>query len=87
MRPLVLSREGEELRIDDTEPARILCESSKVLGNGRIEDLRDIVLVDYHRFDRAQSQEVAQCVSRLNSKLITEAIPYLLARCWPLGIE
>ena len=78
MRPLVLSREGEELRIDNTDPGRILCQSSKVLGNGRVDDLRDIVLVDYHRFERAQSQEVATCVSRLNSKLISEAIPYLL---------
>lgn len=78
MRPLVLSREGEELRIDDVDAARILCQSSKVLGNGRIADLSDIVLVDYHRFERAQSNEVAQCVSRLNAKLASAGIPYLL---------
>ena len=78
MRPLVLSREGEELRVDDVDPARILCQSSKVLGNGRIADLCDIIVVDYHRFERAQSQEVAKCVSRLNGKLVSEGIPYLL---------
>ena len=78
MRPLVLSREGEELRVDDVDPSRIMCQSSKVLGNGRIADLQDIVLVDYHRFERTQSQEVAQCVSRLNSKLQSAGVPYLL---------
>ena len=37
MRPLVLSREGEELRLDEVDPARLVCQSSKVLGNGRID--------------------------------------------------
>ncbi len=78
MRPLVLSREGEELRLEDFSPDRILCRSSKVLGNGRHSDIRDIVLVDYHRFERAQSKEVAHCVSRLNAKLVSDAVPYLL---------
>src|SRR4029077_20431490 len=32
-RPLVLSREGEELRMDDVNSARLVCQSSKVLGN------------------------------------------------------
>ena len=78
MRPLVLSREGEELRLDDVETAQVLCQSSKVLGNGRISDLSDIVLVDYQRFERSRSQEVAQCVSKLNAKLVSQGIPYLL---------
>ena len=78
MRPLVLSREGEELRIDDVDPHQIICHSTKVLGNGRVAGLCDIVLVDYHRFERAQSNEVAQCVSRLNAKLVSDGIPYLL---------
>src|SRR5208337_5273083 len=36
IRPLVLSREGAELRIEDVNPDRLLCQSSQVLGNGRI---------------------------------------------------
>ena len=36
IRPLVLSREGEELRMEDVNPDRLVCHSSKVLGNGRI---------------------------------------------------
>ncbi len=76
MRPLVLTREGEELRIEDVDPSRLVCQSSKVLGNGRIHDIHDIVLVDYHRFERARSRDVAQWVSYMNGKL--ENTPYLL---------
>jgi len=78
IRPLVLSREGEELRMEDVNPERLVCQSSKVLGNGRIPDLRDAVVVDFHRFERARSQEVAEGVAHLNAKLSESATPYLL---------
>jgi len=78
IRPLVLSREGEELRMEEVNSDRLMCQSSKVLGNGRIGDLQDVVVVDFHRFDRAQSQEVAQGVAQLNAKLSESGTPYLL---------
>jgi len=78
IRPLVLSREGEELRMDDVNPERLVCHSSQVLGNGRVRDLRDVVVVDFHRFERARSQEVAEGVAHLNAKLNESGTPYLL---------
>jgi CheY-like chemotaxis protein len=78
IRPLVLSREGEELRMEDVDPARLVCQSAKVLGNGRIRDLQDVVVVDFHRFERAKSQEVAEGVAHLNSRLNENGTPYLL---------
>lgn len=78
LRPLVLSREGEELRMEDVDPDRLVCQSSKVLGNGRVRDLRDVVVVDFHRFERARSQEVAEGVAHLNAKLSESGTPYLL---------
>jgi CheY-like chemotaxis protein len=78
IRPLVLSREGEELRMEDVSPDQLVCHSSKVLGNGRIRDLRDVVVVDFHRFERARSQEVAEGVAHFNAKLSESGAPYLL---------
>jgi hypothetical protein len=49
-----------------------------VLGNGRIQDLRDAVVVDFQRFERAHSQEVAQGVTYFNAKLSEKGTPYLL---------
>src|SRR3954466_8975820 len=72
------SREGEELRIDDVDPSRLLCQSSQVLGGGRIADLRDVVVVDFHGFERSRSQQVAPAVAHLNAKLTDEGLPYLL---------
>jgi CheY-like chemotaxis protein len=78
MRPLVIHREPEALSIDLPDRSRLLCESTMVLGNGLIEDIRDVIVVDYHTFDRARSMEIAQEVSQLNHRLIEEQRPYLL---------
>jgi hypothetical protein len=78
VRPLVLSREGEELRLEEVDPERLVCQSSKVLGNGRISDLRDVVVVDFHRFERGRSKEVAGGVALFNAQLGAQGRPYLL---------
>jgi CheY-like chemotaxis protein len=78
IRPLVLSREGEELHIDDVDSVRLICQSTQVLGNGRIEDLQDIVVVDFHRFERSRSVEVARDVAYFNAQLSEANTPYLL---------
>ncbi len=78
MRPLAMSRELQELEVDDEEAQRVLCRSSSVLGNGKLANLRDLVVVDYQRFDRAKSREVAVEVAKINAELVAQGIPYIL---------
>ncbi|MEX2089587.1 MAG: histidine kinase, partial [Bacteroidota bacterium] len=78
MRPLVLSREVEELNIEEFSPEQLICQSHQVLGNGAIRDIFDIVFVDPNLFDRAKSREVGREVTAFNEKLIEERRPYLL---------
>ncbi|MCX6164629.1 MAG: histidine kinase, partial [Ignavibacteriae bacterium] len=78
MRPLVISRDSEELNIDEISKEKILCKSNEVLGNGVIKDIKDIIYVDFHKFDRALSREVAMEVNQFNSKMLADNKPYLL---------
>ena len=78
IRPLTLARDHQDLKIGDLDPAHMICQSTKVLGNGRMENLYDIVVVDSQRFERSRSQEVARAVAHFNAKLNAESRPYLL---------
>jgi len=78
MRPLVVSRESEELSVDNIDPIKLICSSNQVLGNGLITGIHNVVLVDYHLFDRAKSRDVAKEVSNFNNLLVNENLPYLL---------
>jgi CheY-like chemotaxis protein len=78
IRPLTLARDNHDLAINDVDPSQLICQSTKVLGNGRIDNLRDIVVVDSQRFERSRSQEVARAVAHFNAVLNAENRPYLL---------
>jgi CheY-like chemotaxis protein len=78
IRPLVLARESEDLQIENMERESLVAQSNKVLGNGRVDNLQDVVVVDSQRFERGQSQEVARQVAYFNAKLAAENRPYLL---------
>jgi CheY-like chemotaxis protein len=78
IRPLVKSHEADELNVDDFEESQLVCQSPQVLGNGRIDDVYDIIVVDRERFDRAKSVEVAEEISKYNAEMMTLDTPYLL---------
>jgi CheY-like chemotaxis protein len=78
IRPLVLAQDGEEPEIGEYEPGRLVCRSTNALGHGERQDLRDLVVVDFDRFDRARSAQVAQEVAELNAALMARGTPYVL---------
>ncbi|MCL4488961.1 MAG: histidine kinase, partial [Chloroflexi bacterium] len=78
MRPLVALRERYDIASDSIPPDMLLCRSQRVLGNGRIEGLRDILYVDSAKFDRARSAEIASVVAAMNERLRRQRRHYVL---------
>ncbi|HSQ60010.1 MAG TPA: PEP/pyruvate-binding domain-containing protein [Acidobacteriota bacterium] len=78
MRPLVLHRETERLDLDEAPIESLLCRSNRVMGNGTIGAIHDIVVVDFHRFDRSKSRAAASEIARFNYELSEAGRPYLL---------
>ncbi|HXV76010.1 MAG TPA: DUF5752 family protein [Candidatus Polarisedimenticolaceae bacterium] len=78
MRPLSPMSEVEDLEIGEVMSSALVCRSASVLGHGRVADLRDLVVVDAHRFDRMRSHEAAQQVAQINAALLAEELSYLL---------
>jgi hypothetical protein len=78
MRPLVINRELEALNLEEMDSEKLICQSNSVLGNGVIDNIYDIVMVDMQRFDRLKSREVAKEVNLFNTQLLSQNRPYLL---------
>lgn len=78
MRPLVVSTEGDYPEVNDDHSGRVFARSTRVLGNGVIDEIHDIVFVDPGTFDRSKTRDVAKEVERLNARLVQESRPYLL---------
>lgn len=78
LRPLVLAQELEEIEIGDVDVSDTICRSASVLGNGLLSDLKDVIVVDYQRFERKDSRLTADTVGQMGRALSTEDRPYIL---------
>lgn len=72
IRPIVASLDKEIHIIRDWHPEEVLVYSGKALGNGKLENLKDIVYVDPSQFDPAFTQQYAREIEKINDLLIEE---------------
>ncbi len=78
MRPLVINDELEELDLKNTDEKDLICKSDKALGNGVVNNIRDVIFIDIDKFSRSDSREAAIETAKLNAKLVKEKRKYLL---------
>jgi hypothetical protein len=77
IRSMVPLGKTTDIIIEDYDASKDLCYSENALGNGIIEDIRDIVYVKFD-FEMANSIRAVSQIRKLNSKLMEEKKPYLL---------
>jgi hypothetical protein len=68
----------EEIDLEGEPIGDLLCRSGSVLGHGRLDDLRDAVVVDYRRLDRRESRRIVEVVRQIDSALRSEGRGYVL---------
>jgi len=80
VRPLVVEVGSEDLDevLRVMGPEGVLCLSEQALGQGRVQDIRDVVYVKPEAFDRAQTVAIAGEVEQINHTLAEGGRPYLL---------
>ena len=78
LRPMLVS--GEEVEVSDEELARpdLLLASDRVMGNGALETIQDIVYVRPETFESRFTRQIATDLEQLNRPLLDGARPYLL---------
>ncbi len=68
----------QEVSISAEDLASAFCRSDQALGNGVLQQIRDIVCVRRDTFDPARTVDIAAEVGRINRQLAAEHRPYLL---------
>jgi hypothetical protein len=78
VRPMALSSETVEVPESALgDPAAVVA-SNRVMGNGVVEGLRDVVFVRRDRFEARHTRAIATEVQAMNAALVAEGRPYLL---------
>jgi len=78
IRPIVANEEDLDVDIMHIKQDETLIYSNSALGNGKIENIKDIIYVKPESFDPAKTNMIAEMVGELNSKMIEEKRNYVL---------
>jgi len=78
VRPMVVSVEEVEIDSSELESEDLLVASNRVMGNGIIENISDVVFVNPDKFDKKFTQKIALELDSINKILVKENHPYLL---------
>ena len=78
LRPMVVSSRGAIVEIGDFDRRKVLVYSQRAMGNGKLNNLRDILYLRPETFRAEHTREMAMEVERFNSDLLESQSPYVL---------
>ncbi|MCK3685608.1 PEP/pyruvate-binding domain-containing protein [Maribellus sp. YY47] len=78
IKPLIRIEEQVEVDIRAVDEDKVFMYTERGMGNGIIEDIRDVVYVDPDKFDRLRTKQMAQEISRLNAYFEEQKREYIL---------
>jgi hypothetical protein len=78
VRPMVVSEQVVEIRNDEPERRPALLVSERVMGNGTLTDIQDIVFVKPDVFEARHTREIARELAEVNLALVESGRHYLL---------
>jgi hypothetical protein len=85
VRPMVVSSDDIQVSEEDLEDQNALAASEHALGNGSIENIKDIVYVIPENFELEKTKEIAEELEQINQKMVREGSPYMLIVFGRLG--
>ncbi len=68
----------QEVEIGQHDEKNIICYTENVLGNGIIDNIKDIVFVKPEGFELSKNQSIVPQIRKLNKKLMESKTPYIL---------
>ena len=75
---MVVSDEAVEITDEEFNASNVLAASNRVMGNGTVEGVCDVVYVKPEGFEARNTSAIAGELERLNQTLLDEGRPYLL---------
>lgn len=77
IKPMVLGVSDDLVQEIEHDPDNIICHSSLTLGNGKFNNIHNIVFVDPKNFDRSKSKIIAKEIEKITSEIGSKT-PYML---------
>ncbi len=85
IRPIAEGNEESDICISDQEEENAIIVSHSVMGNGKIDNIKDIIMINLEEFDAANMINMPDEIEKMNSKFENNETQYILIVAGRLG--
>jgi hypothetical protein len=78
IKPLLGNAQDYEINMDEIDKDKMLLYADKSMGNGKVDNIRDVIYVDTDVFDKSRTEEMAAEIDALNRYMIAQNKKYIL---------
>jgi hypothetical protein len=78
IKPLITDQFGKNIRVDLLDKSNMLLYTRSCVGNGEVNNIRDVIFVDNENFSKLKTIEMAEEIESLNKQMINEGKHYIL---------
>lgn len=78
IKPLVGHEEGQNINFDEFKDNNLVLLSEKSMGNGKIEDIRDVIFINREQFNNSHTVEMTYEIEKLNEEMQKQGKKYVL---------
>ncbi len=78
IKPLIRTEEQVEIDLSRVEKDQIFMYAEQGMGNGKIENIHDVVYVDPQKFDKHKTKQIAHEISEINKRFEERGKDYIL---------
>lgn len=78
IKPLVGNMQDYNIDIEQVDKSKVLLYTERSMGNGKIQNIVDVVYVDPDKFDKMKTREMAQEIEQINETMLKKNKKYIL---------
>jgi hypothetical protein len=78
IKPLIGEYLSKKMNLDKIDKSKMLLYTRSSVGNGRIDDVSDIIYADISKFNKLKTMEMADEIDKLNKMMAENNRPYIL---------
>lgn len=78
IKPLIRTEEQVEINLENVDREKVFMYAEHGMGNGKIQDIHDVVYVDPDRFDRLKTKQIAREIAEFNHYFEEQGKQYIL---------
>jgi hypothetical protein len=78
IKPLIRLETHADISFEDVEEEKVIVQSLKGMGNGRVETIRDVIFMNVDKFDRTKTTEMAREIAEMNKYFDSGNTEYVL---------